>query len=83
MLNTTLLVLTFAYFAVFDKVREICTGETCYFGKFCHFWAILGCLQHFVGESTKIYVHEMLSFLTPRKQVPVKINTNKVAKTGV
>ena len=33
----TLLVIIFAHFAVFDKVRKNCTREKCFFGKICHF----------------------------------------------
>ena len=58
----TLLVIIFAD-SVFEKVRENLYLRKCYFGKF---WQFGGFLQHFDGESSKIYVREIRSFLSPR-----------------
>ena len=55
----TLLVLTFADFAVFDKVRENLYSQQIKLLEnsviFMQFW---GFLQHFDGKSTKIYTRE-------------------------
>ena len=47
---------------VFDKVREDLYQRKMLFWKILSFQAVLGILQHFDGESAKIYTREIRRF---------------------
>ena len=64
-MQPTLLV---SIFAVFDKVRDkFVPAKNVILENSAIFMQVWELLQHFDGESAKIYTHEIRSFLSSRK----------------
>ena len=67
------------------RFAKICTREKCSFGKLPHFLPNFGdfcSIRWLIHENVIIY-SRIRSFLSPRKEVPLKINTNKVPDKAI